>query len=141
MTGRGDHVDPALRSPSRAASFRNAFDGFAALITGEPNACVHAVFTVGVVVLGAWLHLSALAWALLILAIGQVWIAEMINTALEATIDLTSPTLHPLARLGKDVAAAAVLVSALTSVGVGLCVLGPPLWARVAPFLSDAIGQ
>jgi diacylglycerol kinase len=44
-----------------------------------------------------------------------------------------------LARLGKDVAAAAVLASALTAVGVGVCVLGPPLWARVAPFLSGVM--
>lgn len=141
MTGRGDHVDPALRSPSRAASFRNAFDGFAALMAGEPNARVHAAFTVGVMLLAAWLRLSALSWALLILAIGQVWVAEMINTALEATIDLASPALHPLARLGKDVAAAAVLASALTAVGVGLFVLGPPLWARIAPLVFAVLGR
>jgi diacylglycerol kinase len=55
-----------------------------------------------------------------------------VNTALEAVVDLASPDLHPLAKVGKDVAAAAVLVGALTAVLVGLLVLGPPLLARLS---------
>ena len=97
----------------------------------QPNARIHAVATVCVVALGAWLGLSSTEWAILALTIGFVWTAEFINTALEAMIDLASPGIHPLAKVGKDVSAAAVLVSAIISVVVGLLVLGPPLWARV----------
>jgi len=63
--------------------------------------------------------------------IAIVWIAEFINTALEAVVDLASPAHHPLAKVGKDVGAAAVLIAALAAVLIGLLILGPPLWARV----------
>ena len=71
-------------------------------------------------------------WAVILLAIAGVWMAEFINTALEAVVDLASPDLHPLAKVGKDVAAAAVLVGSLTAVLVGLLILGPPLWGKVS---------
>jgi diacylglycerol kinase len=85
-----------------------------------------------VIALGLWLGLSRVEWAILALTIGLVWTAEFINTALEATVDLASPDIHPLARIGKDVGAAAVLVAAILSVVIGLLILGPPLWARLA---------
>lgn len=70
-------------------------------------------------------------WAVLLLTIALVWTAEFINTALEAVVDLASPQQHPLAKVGKDVGAAAVLIAALTSILVGLLVLGPPLWEKL----------
>lgn len=81
--------------------------------------------------MGLWLGLGRLEWAVIVLAIGLVWMAEFVNTALEAVVDLASPDLHPLAKIGKDVAAAAVLAGAATAVLVGLLVLGPPLWLRL----------
>ena len=69
--------------------------------------------------------------AVLILTIAMVWTAEFLNTALEAVVDLASPQLHPLARVGKDVGAAAVLITAAAAVVVGLLILGPPLWAAL----------
>lgn len=57
---------------------------------------------------------------------------EMMNCALEAAVDLASPELHPLAKFAKDAAAAAVLLAALTSVVIGIGVLGPPLWSVLA---------
>jgi len=59
------------------------------------------------------------------------WTAEFLNTALEAVVDLASPSHHPLAAVGKDVGAAAVLVAALASILIGGLILGPPLWARL----------
>jgi len=67
----------------------------------------------------------------LILAIAMVFSAEFINTAIEAVVDLASPVHHPLAKVGKDVGAAAVLIAALAAALVGLLILGPPLWARL----------
>ncbi|MCJ7824753.1 MAG: diacylglycerol kinase family protein, partial [Anaerolineales bacterium] len=80
-----------------------------------------------VVVLGIRLRLSMQDWATLVLAIGLVWTAEFVNTALEAVVDLASPETHPLARVGKDVGAAAVLIAALVAALIGLFILGPPL--------------
>jgi diacylglycerol kinase len=84
-----------------------------------------------VVALGIFLRLDWQAWATLFLAIGLVWTAEFVNTALEAIVDLASPEMHPLAQVGKDVGAAAVLIAALVSALIGLLILGPPLVALI----------
>ena len=81
-----------------------------------------------VVLLAIALKLSRIEWAILLIVIAIVWITEFINTALESIIDLASPTIHPLAKVGKDIGAAAVLIAALLAVLVGLLILGPPLW-------------
>ncbi len=60
-----------------------------------------------------------------------VWMAEFFNTALEAVVDIASPEYHPLAKIAKDVAAAAVLVGAFCAVIIGLLIMGPPLWGRL----------
>lgn len=119
------------RAPSRLAAFRFAFEGWWHVLRTQPNARIHAAFSVAVFVLGIWLGIGRLEWAILFLTVGAVWMAEFANTALEAVVDLASPELHPLAKVGKDVAAATVLVGAGTSVVVGLLVLGPPLWERL----------
>ena len=119
------------QSQSRLASFRYAFSGLWYMLRTQRNAWIHATATVCVVALGLWLSLSRIEWAILALTIGLVWMAEFINTALEAVVDLASPDVHPLAKVGKDVGAAAVLVAAFTSVIVGVLVLGPALWARL----------
>jgi len=74
-----------------------------------------------------WLKLPARDWAVLILTVTIVFTAEFINTAIEAVVDLASPQKHPLAKVGKDVGAAAVLIAALAAVLIGLLILGPPL--------------
>ncbi len=119
------------QSKSRLASFRYAFSGLWYMLRTQRNAWIHAAATVCVVALGLWLSLSRIEWAILALTIGSVWMAEFINTALEAVVDLASPDIHPLAKVGKDVGAAAVLVAAFTSVTVGLLILGPALWAKL----------
>jgi diacylglycerol kinase len=121
---------------SRIASFGHAFHGWAYVIRNEKNAWIHAVATILVFILATWLTLPPRDWAVLILAIAMVWAAEFLNTSIEAVVDLASPTHHPLAKVGKDVGAAAVLISAGAAVFVGLLLLGPPLWFRVAPFIS-----
>ena len=68
---------------------------------------------------------------MIILTMAMVWTAEFLNTALEAVVDLASPQHHPLAKVGKDVGAAAVLIAAAASVIIGLLLLGPPLWAKL----------
>ena len=116
---------------SRAHSFRHAFRGWWFVLRTQRNAWIHALITTLVVLVAFWLHLQLRDWAVLVLTIALVWTAEFINTALEAVVDLASPELHPLAKVGKDVGAAAVLIAALTSILVGLLILGPPLWGKI----------
>ena len=121
---------------SRLHSFRYAFSGWWFVVRTQRNAWIHALATVAVLVLGGWLRLPARDWAVIILAVALVWTAEFLNTALEAVVDLASPQQHHLARVGKDVGAAAVLIAALSSILIGLLILGPPLWDRLSPILS-----
>jgi len=119
------------RSASRLHAFLHAFAGMAHVLRTQRNAWIHAVMTVLVVVLGLWLHVAWTQWPPLLLAVALVWMAEFINSALEAIVDLASPGRHPLARVGKDVGAAAVLIAALAAAAVGLIILLPPLLTRL----------
>ncbi len=121
---------------SRARSFHNAFSGWWYVIRTQRNAWIHAVVSILVTILAFWLGLKPLEWGMIILAIAIVWTAEFINTALEAVVDLASPQNHPLAKVGKDVGAASVLIAALASIVIGLLVLGPPLWLRLQGWLG-----
>jgi diacylglycerol kinase len=77
--------------------------------------------------MGWWLGLSKSDWSIIMIAICFVWLAEIINTALEAITDLASPEQHPLARVGKDVGAGAVLLASITAIILGTLILLPPL--------------
>ena len=120
---------------SRGRSFRYAFAGWWYVIRTQKNAWIHAVVSITVIIMGLWLGLAPHDWAIIILAIGMVWTSEFINTALEAVVDLASPQQHYLARVGKDVGAAAVLIAAISSAVIGLLILGPPFWARLQTLL------
>ncbi|MCL4869234.1 MAG: diacylglycerol kinase family protein [Anaerolineae bacterium] len=115
----------------RLLSFRFAFSGWVYVLRTQHNAWIHAVASVLVFALALWLRLPRLDWAVLILTIMAVWMAEFMNTAIEAVVDMSMPDPHPLAKVAKDVAAAAVLVGACGAVLIGLLILGPPLLARV----------
>jgi diacylglycerol kinase (ATP) len=116
---------------TRLLSFRHAFSGLSYVIRTQRNAWIHSVATILVIILAFWLSLPAFQWAILIITIAMVWMAEFINTALEAVVDLASPQKHPLAKVGKDVGAAAVLISAMGAAIIGFLILGPPLYTRL----------
>lgn len=116
---------------SRASSFRHAFAGWGHVFHTQPNAWIHAGFTLAVILAGIWLELSYQKWAILLLTITLVWTAELINTAIEAVVDLACQEHHQLAKIGKDTAAGAVLASAAGSILIGLLILGPPLWDKL----------
>lgn len=117
---------------SRARSIGHAFHGWQYVLRTQQNAWIHAAVAVIVFLIGLWLRLPARDWAILLLTMGMVFAAEFINTAIEAVVDLASPEKHPLARVGKDVGAGAVLIAALAAILIGVLILGPPLWARLA---------
>lgn len=120
---------------SRIVSFGHAFRGWGYVIRNEKNAWVHAVATTMVVIFALWLGIPLRDWAVLILTIAMVWAAEFLNTSIEAVVDLASPIHHPLAKVGKDVGAAAVLIAAGAALLIGLLILGPPFWDRMAIYL------
>ena len=122
---------PDLSPRARAKSFADAARGLGLLVAEQANARIHLAATLAALGLGLWLGLDAPAWRWIVLAIALVWVAEAMNTALEALAD----TLHPArdARIGraKDLAAGGVLVAALAAAVIGLLVLGPPLLDRL----------
>lgn len=122
---------------TRSLSFRNAFAGWWFVIRTQKNAWIHTAASVLVVLMAFWLKLDATRWVMLIFAIALVWTAEFLNTALEAVVDLAShQEIHPLARVGKDVGAAAVLIAAICAALIGILILGPPLWLRIQNLLA-----
>jgi len=116
-----------LTFTGRLRSFRYALRGIAVMLRTQHNAWLHAAATVAVCAAGLALGLSAGEWCWIVLAIVAVWTAEALNTAFEFLTDVASPNFHPLAEKAKDVAAGAVLISALGAVAIGLLVLAPRL--------------
>lgn len=111
------------------AGFGYAFKGIGYTIRTQRNMRIHMTIGLVAVVVGLLLRISALEFALLFVTMICVFIAEMFNTAIELCVDLASPQYHPLAKIAKDVAAGAVLVSAILAVLVGMCIFLPHLWA------------
>jgi diacylglycerol kinase len=118
-------------SRSRLQSIRFALEGWWYVISTQRNTWIHSVASIAVIAIGFWLKLSFQEWAVIILAIALVWVVEIINTSLEVLIDLISPQHSELAKISKDVSAAAVLISAVSSVIIGLLILGPPLYSKL----------
>ena len=97
------------------------------MLRSQPNAWIHAGATVLVVAAGIFFSLGRAEWCWIVLTIISVWTAEALNTAFEFLTDVASPQFHPLAERAKDVAAGAVLITAIGSVVIGLIVFGPHL--------------
>jgi diacylglycerol kinase len=110
------------------AGFGYAFSGLGYALRTQRNARVHSVIALLAIITGIVLHISAIEFALVFIAITGVFITEMFNTVIEACIDLVSPEYHPLAKVAKDVAAGAVLLNAILAIIIGLFVFGPHLW-------------
>lgn len=110
-------------------SFGYAGEGIGYAIRTQANLRLHLALTVLVIIAGLWLQLAPIEWAILVVMISVVLSAELFNTALEATLDRVSREEHPLAKVGKDVAAGAVLICAIGAVVVGVLIFGPKLLA------------
>lgn len=109
-------------------SFVYAGGGLWYALRTQRNMRVHAALAALAIALGLFLRISPVEWALVFVAIAGVVIMEMINTVVEALVDLASPQLHPLAKIAKDVAAGAVLLNAILAVVIALFVYLPHLW-------------
>jgi diacylglycerol kinase (ATP) len=116
---------------SRVRSFQYAFAGVSYMLKTQKNAWIHLAISLVVILVGIWLAIPLQNFAILFLTMGLVWAAECVNTAIETVFDLVSPQQHPLVRVGKDVAAGAVLMAAITAVLVGIFIFGPALITRL----------
>jgi diacylglycerol kinase len=112
---------------SRLESFRFAFNGISSLLKNEHNAWIHLLAAVVAVATGIILKIRPGEWCLLIMVIGLVFIAELLNTSLEAIADAVDPEWNEKIRKAKDYSAAAVLISAIISVIVGGLIFIPRL--------------
>lgn len=125
-----DQYSP-ITSANRLNSFGYALAGWVYMLRRQKNTRIQAVASIMAMVLALWLGVDALSLAVLILAITIVWMAEFLNAAVEAAINVATGELHPMAKVGKDVASAAVLLGVTASVLIGILVLGPPLIDRL----------
>lgn len=118
-------------SPNRIQSLGYAIAGWLYMLRHQKNTRLQAVASIGIMFVALWLGISAIEWAILILTITVVWMAEFINAAVEATVNLSTSEYHPMAKVAKDVASAAVLLGVVASVIIGLLILGPPLLQKL----------
>lgn len=113
----------------RARSFKYAFNGFRIMFINEHNTWLHLIATLFVIVAGIMFRISRTDWIAIVIAIGLVFSSEAINTSIERLSDFVSPEKHMLIKEVKDLAAAGVLISAITAALTGLIVFAPKILA------------
>lgn len=119
-----------MKQPARARNFWQslAFAGMRRALQNQRNLRIHVTIAAAVIIAGFALRISRTEWAVVVTLIALVVGLELLNTAIEALVDLASPVPHPLAKVAKDTAAGAVLVAAAGSAIVGLIIFLPRLW-------------
>ena len=108
-------------------SFKYAFEGLKYAFIYEQNLTVHILATIIVILIDILFKISIFEWIAIFLIIGLVIATELINTSIEATIDLVTDEINPLAKIAKDTAAAAVLVFGLTALIIGALIFMPKI--------------
>lgn len=115
-----------MKSRSLTDSFKYALQGLKTAFTGERNFRIHCAAAILVFLFGILLRLSALKWAILFLTVGIVLVCEVVNTAAETLVDMITDEYSPLAKKVKDLAAGAVLLSAIAAALAGAFIfIGP----------------
>ena len=108
-------------------SFSYALSGIVYAVKTQRNMKVHTIALLLVLIVGFWLELSNLEWAIVLIMAGIVITCEMLNTAIEALVDLETKEYHSLAKIAKDVAAGAVLIASILSVVIALLIFVPKI--------------
>lgn len=116
-----------MRAKNVLESFKYAYQGIVYALKTQRNMRIHLSAFILIILVSIFFKITTIEFAILLLVGTIVVIAEMINTAIESAIDLYSRERHPLAKIGKDVAAGAVLMSSFSSVAIGVIILGPYL--------------
>jgi diacylglycerol kinase (ATP) len=124
------------RAPSLIDSFNNAFEGIIHVLRTQRNLRIHFAIAFVVIVTALIVNVTKLELIVLLIAIAFVLIAEMINTAVEAAIDIATTSFDPMAKLAKDIAAGAVLIAAVNAIAVGYLVFSNKVANRSADLLD-----
>ena len=127
---------PRRRPPSILESFNYAFEGVIHVLRTQRNMRIHFLIAAGVLVAAVGFGVERLELIVLLLSICFVLVAEMINSAVEAAVDVASTSFDPMAKLAKDIAAGAVLISAVNAVAVGYLVFSGEVADRSSRFLD-----
>src|SRR5256712_13180297 len=141
---RGDDEPRRLRSapvtpwraPSLIDSFNYAFEGIIHVLRTQRNLRIHFAIAIGVIAAAAALGVERMELIVLLLAIAFVLVAEMVNSAIEGAIDVSTTSFDPNAKLAKDVAAGAVLIASVTAIAVGYLIFAHAAAHRTARFLD-----
>ncbi len=115
----------------RIKSFKHALAGLSYVAKTQHNAWIHMVAALFAVSIGLWLQITLNEWLLIFFCITLVFCCEIFNTALELLCDAVHPEYHPLIKKAKDVAAGAVLVSAVNAVMIGGFIFIPYIFATI----------
>ena len=119
------------RLKQHTISFKHALDGVIYTFKTQPNFQVHIFFAILATIAGFYWEISRAEWSVIIFIIGLVLVAEMINTSIEAVVDLHTEQYHDLAKVAKDVSAGMVLITALMAVITGILIFLPYLLALI----------
>ncbi len=139
MSDRHDEDSPEIdranyrpvANPDRISSFKYSVAGLWYMLRHEQSMHILSIYSVTIVLLALWLQVDILLFTILIIPMGFTWVVECLNTAIEATVDLAMPEIHPLAKVAKDVGSAATFLSGALSVITSLLLLAPPLFAKL----------
>ena len=124
------------RAPTIFDSFNNAFEGIIHVLRTQRNLRIHFAIAVLVLVLALVVNVTKMELIVLLLSIAFVLIAEMLNTAIEAAIDIATTSFDPMAKLAKDIAAGAVLIAAVNALAVGYLVFSNKIADRSSTLLE-----
>ncbi len=125
-----------MKSRTLRNSFQYALQGLKAAFIGEKNFRIHCMAVVLVIIIGAVLGLPTLKWVLLVLTMGFVLVCELFNTVAETLVDMITQEYSPMAKKVKDLAAGAVLVSAMAAVAAGVFIFIEPVLERIRAILG-----
>jgi len=106
-------------------SWKNSFDGYRYAYKNEQSMLIHAFCTFFAIVFGIIFKITFSEWAIIFIALGFILATELINTAIEAVVDLVTLEIHPLAKIAKDCGSAATLTATLVAVAISMFVFGP----------------
>lgn len=126
-------VRSKLSVRSRARSLRYAFSGLRDMLFTEPNAWVHAAMTCLALFFSWWFRIGRIKFALVVVAIVAVWVAEAFNTVLEILMDFVAFRQYsPIVKRAKDISAAAVLIASIGAIAIGVTVFGRPIFEQIS---------
>ena len=117
-----------LKNKRKQYGFKRFLNSFKYAYQNEQNLVIHICVTIVTVITGLIFKLNNIEWLFILIMIGLVFCAELINTSIEAVVDLVSPEKHPLAKIAKDTASAAVLSLCVVAFIGGLCIFIPKIW-------------